>query len=212
MRRAPCVPTTDNGMRHSPDTLPWSPAPICRRIDGRQLRSDTDIVAAYIRDYRSNANRFREFFQRCPTLERAFEFAALCRLPSGKRHPHQRRLKAAVLAEAHRRLLASALAIRGCVSFDELHLLVKDRIGSLRGIGALTVYDISNHIGAHLGLEPEVVYLHAGAAAGAKALGSDHRRDTLDPAELPVAFRQLRPREVEDCLCLFKDELGAIRN
>jgi hypothetical protein len=56
------------------------------------------------------------------------------------------------------------------------------------------------------GAEAERVYLHAGAARGAKALGIEGR-DSITPSELPAAFRRLRAYEMEDCLCIFKDDL-----
>jgi hypothetical protein len=168
------------------------------------------VVAAYIRDYRPDANRLRQFFRRCPTLERAIEYAARCKLPSDKRHPHQYRITAAVLAEAERRLRACATQLRERQTFAELHKCVQDQIGGVRGIGPLTVYDVANHLGAHLRLAPKAVYLHAGTAGGARALRLDHLAETLDPAELPTAFRRLRPHEIEECLCLYQDELEAI--
>jgi hypothetical protein len=174
------------------------------------LRSYADIVAAYIRDHRPNANRLLQFFRDCPALEGAIEYAARCKLPSGKRHPHQYRIPAAALAEAARRLRNSAAELSQCRSFAKLYALVQDRIGGVRGIGVLTAYDVANHLGAHLKRAPKVVYLHAGTARGAKALGLGHRDGTLDPAELPAPFRRLRPREVEDCLCLYQDELKAL--
>jgi hypothetical protein len=143
-------------------------------------------------------------------LEDAIQHAGHCKLPTGKKHPHQYRIRASILAEAEQRLQASAAEIRECRTFDALHRLVQDRIALLDGIGPLTVYDIANHVGAHLGLEPELVYLHRGTAAGAKALGLNHRLDTLEPGALPAAFRQLSPREAEDCLCLYKDDLETI--
>jgi hypothetical protein len=143
------------------------------------------------------------------SLREAIEYAALAKLPDGKRHPHQYRLKRAVLAKAERRLQACAARLRRCGSFAKLYELVKEEIGGIRGIGPLTVYDVANGIGAQLGLGPELVYLHAGTAVGAKALGLDHRRESIHPSELPAEFQRLRPGEMEDCLCLYKDELLA---
>ncbi len=53
-------------------------------------------------------------------------------------------------------------ALRKCGAFAELHGLVEREIGSMRGIGALTVYDVAHRIGAFLGKPPGLVYLHAG--------------------------------------------------
>jgi hypothetical protein len=89
--------------------------------------------------------------------------------------------------------------------------LVRERIGGVPGIGALTVYDIAHHLGAFLKLEPDAVYLHAGTAAGAKALGHLHTAETLALADLPPEFSRLRPYEIEDCLCIYKHELKALR-
>jgi hypothetical protein len=199
-------------MNRVPKVVPCKPTqrPPCRRDDEDELATYAEVVAAYIRHYRPGASRLLRFFQNCETLVRAIEYAARCKLPSGKRHPHQYRIPKKVLAEAERRLLKSAAELRGCQTFAELHELVRGRIGGIMGIGALTVYDVAHHLGAHLGLEPEAVYLHAGTARGARALGLDHTAESLQMAELPAAFRRLRPDEAEDCLCLYQEELEAI--
>src|SRR5689334_11405402 len=128
LKKVPCKPT---------------PRMSCRRDEADELATYSDVVAAYIRDYRPGADRLLRFFRSCPTLERAIEYAARCKLPSGKRHPHQYRIPKMVLAEAERRLLASAAALRDCQTFAETHELVRDRIGGIKGIGALTVYDVA---------------------------------------------------------------------
>ena len=71
------------------------------------------------------------------------------------------------------------------------------------------VYDTALRIGAKLGLEPEVVYLHRGTRSGMKALGLDVGRPFIEVDELPQALRSLRPHEIEDCVCIYKSELGS---
>ena len=93
-------------------------------------------------------------------------------------------------------------------SFGELHDAVDAAIGKFKGIGELTVYDIAVRIGAFLRLEPEVVYLHAGTRAGASTLGLGRGATVLRIDELPAPFRRLRPREIEDCLCIYKSQLN----
>ena len=90
-------------------------------------------------------------------------------------------------------------------SFDDLHRAVEDEVGSLKGIGALTVYDIAQRIGAHFRKAPERVYLHAGTRTGARTFGISG--DSFDPKALPKAFARLAASEIEDCLCIYKDEL-----
>jgi hypothetical protein len=191
----PCKPTT---------------RPPCRREAPNELSTYEDIVAAYIRDHRPGVLRLLRFFRDRPSLEEAIDYAARCKLPSGKRHPHQYRIPKPALPEAERRLRACATELCECKSFADLHEFVRDHINSVRGIGVLTVYDIAHHLGAYLGLEPKAIYLHAGTAGGARALGLDHTAETLDLAAFPPSFCQLRPHEVEDCLCIYLDELEAI--
>jgi len=83
------------------------------------------------------------------------------------------------------------------------------KILPIAGIGILIVYDVTTWIGAYLDLAPEVVYLHAGAGKGAAALGFD-KRGTVNRRDLPRAFWRLRANEIEDCLCIYKDELARI--
>jgi hypothetical protein len=111
------------------------------------------------------------------------------------------------LAEANQRLQAAPIA--SCRSFDELHAVVEEWTRDVPKIGDLAVYDIAHRIGAYLGLEPTLVYLHCGTRVGARALGLS-ARDTLHPDALPREFRQLSPAEIEDCLCIYKDEIARI--
>jgi hypothetical protein len=177
---------------------------ICRPEKRRPGRSLEQIVDRYICDYRPDAAREIAFYAGQPSLRHAIELAALSITEEGKRHPHQRRIPSAVLSEARDRLLR--VRLDGCSSFDALHTCITDEIGDIRGIGELTIYDISTRIGAHLSLEPEYVYLHAGTRAGARALGIN-ASDRLDAASLPSPFSRLRPREIEDCLCIYKNSL-----
>ena len=71
------------------------------------------------------------------------------------------------------------------------------------------VYDTALRIGAKLGLEPEVVYLHRGARSGMKALGLGAGRLFVEVYELPHELRSLRPHEIEDCVCIYKTKLGS---
>jgi hypothetical protein len=85
--------------------------------------------------------------------------------------------------------------------FAEVHRLVENEIGSIKGIGALTMYDIAHRIGAHFGKSPARVYLHAGTKTGARAL--EIAGISFDPKILPRPFARLVPSEIEDCLCIY---------
>lgn len=184
----------------------------CKPTKTGKLRSYAEIVQHYINHKRPLVEAERLVFKN-RTLKEAIHNAARAKLPNGKRHDHFRRFKAEVLEKAEQRLQTRAKQLKGCESFQKLHDLIHDEIRPINGIGALAVYDIANYIGANRGLEPEVVYLHAGTRKGANILGLGWRQKTLDPDELPDEFNRLLPREIEDCLCSYaKDLCTAVNN
>jgi len=169
------------------------------------------IAADYTRRYRRGAARELDYFRSrrlLPTDEDAISQAALARLPSGKRHPHQYRIPRAALQESRRRLLQNLPRPRQAGSFDELFELITTLVQPIPGIGPLTVYDTAVRVGARVGLEPSKVYLHAGTRIGAKALGLDAGSATIELAELPHELRTLTAREIEDLLCIYKGEFA----
>lgn len=167
-----------------------------------------NIVSAYIRDHRRDDAREQRWFEIQRTFEDAVSVAASAQGPSGKRLSHQRRIRAAVLSECKRRLLAAGVTLSKAKSFEQLHETIQDTVGGVRGVGALYVYDTALRIAAKLGLTPKLVFLHAGTREGARRLGFEPSRKTLRVSELPSALRVLEPREIEDALCIYKSQLA----
>jgi len=165
-----------------------------------------EIVGDYIREYRDDARDEMREFRSEHSPAAAIRRAALSQRRNGKRHPHQRRIPIAVLRRAEERLQAVRPALAKAPDFAVLHRLVEEEIECITGIGELTVYDIAHRIGAHYGKAPSLVYLHAGTRTGARALNV--KGDSFDPAILPEPFSGLSPAEIEDCLCIYKDELN----
>lgn len=167
------------------------------------------IVSCFIRDRRRDASHERNCFRSLPSLRHAIRHSALCHwLPRTKRHPHQWRIPSQALQEAERELQRIANRLCRCGNFEALHDEVKRAIGSIPKIGDLTTYDIAHRIGVYLGKSPRLVYLHRGTAIGARHLGFSGA--TLDPKMLPNAFSKLSPEEIEDCLCIYKNELAGL--
>lgn len=164
-------------------------------------------VEDYVARHRGRAQRELRYYRVLRTDEEAVRRAALSQLPNGKRHPHQYRIPRVALEESSERLLANLDRLRAAQSFDELFALVNAVIRPIPKIGELAVYDTSLRIGARFGLEPEKVYVHAGTRAGARALGFDGDRETIEMHELPAPIRQLTAREAEDLLCIYKSAL-----
>jgi hypothetical protein len=147
-------------------------------------------------------------FEREPSLEMAIERASLAEWPSGARFSHQRRIPAATLTECRRRLLRRVSEIRRCKSYEELHDFVAATVAGVYRAGPLYIYDTALRIGAKLGLAPSLVFLHAGALDGARALGFDRSCKTLSLSKLPKELRSLAPHEIEDVLCIYKAQLA----
>lgn len=175
---------------------------------GKIAQTYEDVVAAFIRDRRPLKRRHLEFYRGQPTFEDAVRVAALSiRGPDQKRHSHQCRIPGAALNEAWRALRTAPL--REAKDFDALHDLVVSTTRGIPKIGALACYDIAERIGVQLGLQPDkLVYLHAGARDGARALGI--HGDIVDKRGFPATFRRLSAAELEDCLCVYKDDLARI--
>lgn len=91
-------------------------------------------------------------------------------------------------------------------TFDELYKEVEKL--KINGIGDLTIYDTATMIGCPNQVYPDKVYLHAGAAIGAKALGVEG--DVVDKSvfvSIFPAFKRLEPIQIEDVLCIYKSHL-----
>ncbi len=176
-----------------------------RRQVGNNVRNGnlSKLVAEYVRMYEGRLQASLRRFRDMPSLTEAIQTAGRARKKDGKCEDHQRRVGIRVLSEFERRLQRRRAAIGRCRSFAELHDLIK--ASRIPGVGRLTVYDTATRIGAHMGLAPEEVYLHAGARVGARALGLDFRSKRLDPRSLPPAVQALKPGSVENFLRIFKD-------
>jgi hypothetical protein len=187
----------------------------CRRgfRGHKRLHSLAAIVRDYIHRHRENANCELQYFHSLPTLAAAITEAGLARYFDGeryKRFSHQRRLPRETLEMATKRLRAANL--RSARSFADLITRVSTAVRLVHGVGELYVYDTTLRLGGHLGLLPRKVYLHAGTRQGARALGLDHRSSSVSPNLLPILLRRLKPHEVEDVLCIYKDWLRSAAN
>jgi hypothetical protein len=185
------------------------PSAPCKNESGGQGPHNFDrIVHHYRENYEQDARRLLDYYGSLSSYQRAAEVIGLAKLPSGKRHSHQHRLKGEVLQEVRSVLLSAESRMTSCKSFEELFDTVRETIGGIWGVGELMVYDTAHRLGAYLGLEPEAIYLHRGTREGAEAIGIDPNRKKVDVTELPDPLQNLKAHELEDCLCIYKDELS----
>ena len=130
----------------------------------------------------------------------------------GKRHPHQRRLTTAALDAGTAALHRLSGQIQTAKDFHTLWQLIADAFKPIYGLGELAAYDAAERLRYRLGLESEhLIYLHAGARVGARRLaGGRLKRDDawgILRWGVPDEMRHLCTHEIEDVLCIYKDEL-----
>ncbi|NJL51015.1 MAG: hypothetical protein HC930_00315 [Hydrococcus sp. SU_1_0] len=73
------------------------------------------------------------------------------------------------------------------------------------GLGVTTAYDVARRLGAWLNMQPTMVYLHAGAAEGAKKLGI--KGETVSLNDFSQEIQNLGATHAENFLCIYKDFL-----
>ena len=182
-----------------------------KRNTQKQIMKLKAIVRTYIEHIRPLAEDELNCFRDQPTLISAVENAALAINNEQKRYSHQRRLKKTTLEQAKMVLLKNIEMVEQAKTFDELFTLIELLLEPIHGIGELYVYDTTLRIGAKRGLLPAKVYLHRGTRIGAKnlKLGEIIKGGTksIDISSLPPEFQLLEPHEIEDVLCIFKDDL-----
>lgn len=163
-----------------------------------------NIAVHYRSRHRRNGNaELRPFKQY--SFKTAVEKAGLAEDEHGKRFNHQRRIPKKVLLKSQRVLWDARQKLCCIRTFEELHESIQEFIGSIDGIGRLAIYDTALRIGANRGLSPKAVYLHAGTLKGAGNLGLYKHKPTLPVSEIPAPLRRLKPLEIEDVLCIYKD-------
>lgn len=134
------------------------------------------------------------------TVKAIVSRAVLSVAANGKRDSHQRRISWKVLNQANRELLSALPIVSKCRDFDALHDVVSRLIRPIDGVGALLVYDTAQRIAIAREIpEPLDVYLHAGTAKGAKALGIRGKKVAV--AALPKELRRFTSFELEDLFC-----------
>jgi len=145
-------------------------------------------------------------------FEAAIRRAALSIREDGRRHSHQNRIPDEVLKASANALVGQAPALEGSPRFYELLTQIETLYQPIRGAGELLAYDTADRLRHRLGLASEhLIYLHAGTRVGARRLfgGRLPRGDAwaLMRHQIPEPLRILDNHELEDFLCLYKDEL-----
>jgi len=145
------------------------------------------------------------YFRNMDNIESVIEHAAMSIDENGKKYRHQRRIKHEVLLNVKQQLFKQKLLIMNSKTFDEIYNIIESC--RVKGFGALSIYDTTFRIGSFLGIEPDKIYLHAGTKKGVKNLGVNIRgKKFITKNELPSVFCKMKPMELEDLLCIYKNK------
>jgi hypothetical protein len=100
-------------------------------------------------------------------------------------------------------------------TFDTIFNIVSEC--KVKGFGELSIYDTSMRIAIHLDIEPDKIYLHAGARKGMEILeekgyvkkGSSKKK-YVEITEMPKPMQQLKAAETEHMLCSMKVSMSEL--
>jgi hypothetical protein len=181
--------------------------------------NECEKLEIYIKEYKYNyskttAEEIKEF-KNMPSITDTIKKAALMTIGKGKRHPHHCLKSKNTLETAKDILLNNQTKISRANNFHDLHEIIIKTLKGLKDVGPLYYYDTALLIGAHLGKLPEKIYLHAGTKKGAKNIGINVRgKKYIITQDLPChkVFENFKLRycEIEDFLCIYKEELDNI--
>jgi len=161
-----------------------------------------------IKDYKYLKEKYPDKlleFCRKSSLKDAVEAAAKASFAGIQKHSHQRRIKQLILNKFSINLISDLHKIKKAYAFPDLMIIIDQN--KIKGIGELAIYDAAHRIGANLGIKPDKVYLHSGTKIGArKLLMNNHLSRFIDKSVLPKIFHSLENSEIEDILCIYKDD------
>ncbi|MEO1672094.1 MAG: hypothetical protein AAFR77_15145 [Cyanobacteria bacterium J06631_2] len=124
---------------------------------------------------------------------------------NGKMHDHQHRVGKQKLDEGLKICLSHNRQPDSFNNFHDIYYWIESITKSTYRLGYVTAYDVARRLGAWLGMQPKMVYLHGGAAKGAKQLGIKGEIVSLN--DFPQEIRELGATHAENFLCIYKDFL-----
>ena len=132
---------------------------------------------------------------------------------NGKLHPHQRRLGRELLRAFSKEVEKEIRPLGEATDFEAVHAIVSMVCQKSWRAGPLLAYDVSLRICRACGKgEPAYVYLHCGAAEGARSLGIRGEPARIQGRRAPLAvfpepMRKLTTAQAEQFLCVYQNRL-----
>lgn len=101
--------------------------------------------------------------------------------------------------------------ISHAINFEDLFRII-DQVGiRTKGIGAVTIYDVTSRLAAYLGMEAEWLHFHAGVKEGLKALGVELPEDgKIHREDLPRFWHDKNMDLAESFFCGYRSEIERV--
>ncbi|MDY6902998.1 MAG: hypothetical protein SWZ49_33735 [Cyanobacteriota bacterium] len=164
-----------------------------------------DMVDEYLKEHGNSYDWEDKWWgDRNITWSEAIERAWRSLMENGKMHGHQRRV-AHKLKEGLEFSLSDNIQPDDFNNFESIYSWIKSVTDRVKGLGVTTAYDVARRLGAWLNMLPTMVYLHAGAAEGAKKLGIEG--ETVSLNDFPQEIQKLGAVHAENFLCIYKNRL-----
>lgn len=191
------------------ETLTTIPINVAYRKHKKQSMKVYDLgalVTDYLCHYENMYKSEKLWWAESSTWEKALERAWKSILENGKMHSHQCHV-AHKLPEGLKIALEANVQPDEFTDFHQLYSWIKSITTCVKGLGDTTTYDVAQRLGVWMKMQPELVYLHAGAAKGAKKLGIEG--ESVPLSNFPDEIQRLGSTHVERFLCKYKDEIAA---
>lgn len=177
--------------------------------DETTLLGEAKTLLYFVKDYlKDNSDCYQSqkewWGDKTLNWDGALERAWISRFADGKMHPHQRRVSSK-LAQGLKVSREDAALPEHFETFEELYKWLEYVAYRVKGLGAMTTYDVAQRLGMWLDLSPNVVYLHAGTAEAAKKFGIEGKIAPL--TAFPPEIQALGCTHAENFLCIYKSEI-----
>ena len=171
-----------------------------------QHRSLATLVDEYLEEYGNSYDcEDRWWGEKTISWSEAVERAWESIMSNGKMNGHQCLVGKQKLDEGLQICLSHNRQPDSFNDFHDIYAWIESITKDVKGIGSLTTYDIARRLGTWLGMQPQKVYLHAGAMRGARKLGIQGHMVSLD--NFPSEIQKLGATHAENFLCIYKDYL-----
>lgn len=176
-----------------------------------------NVVRHYEKHYAED-DRVQEkwFGSDCTSLSQAIRRAVQSKVQNKVgnvvHHSHQCCIKSSTYPDAESHLLALESRYAKAQNFQDVFEITNLGLHHVSGSGELFTYDIADRISCYLNLRPNDVFLHRGVLHGASNLGLNVNRASIPISEFKGKFGKLTATEIENMLCIYKDQMALLRS